>query len=228
MLYANHDFYTHIEIIPALMKTHFSPRFACLLLCAVLGLALPTTAAPILGPDGHFYDVINAPGLTWDAANAAANASSFMGLPGHLVTITSPVEDVFIDTLRNSLQLGEVWVGGFQNPITETVPTAGWTWVNGEGSFPGVVSVSPYANWQAGEPNDFYGVASEQHLAIGFFGLGGGWNDEGAIGQVAGYAVEYEARVPESGPLTLVSFLTFGGLFLVHGVYLHRSKKFVM
>ena len=202
--------------ILSFMKNLFSPIIASLLVGAFLGLAVPANAVPVVGPTGHFYDVIAGPGLAWADANAAANASSYLGLPGHLVTITGAPEDVFIDTLRNTLSFGEVWVGGFQNPTTETVPGASWTWVNGEGSFPGVNSVSPYANWTTGEPNDFYGLASEQYLAIGLSGLGGGWNDEGAIGLISGYAVEYEAAaVPEQGSLTLVSVLTFAGLFVM-------------
>jgi hypothetical protein len=178
-------------------------------------------AAPALGPTGNYYDVIAGPSISWDDANTAANATSYLGFPGHLVTISGAVEDVFIDTLRNSLGFGQVWVGGFQDPITEADPLAGWTWVNGEGTFPGVDSAIPYADWGAGEPNNFGGVL-EQHLAIGRFGLGGGWNDEGsAPSLITGYAIEFEAsRVPEHGPSSLLIAL---GVFALVGV--HRLTR---
>lgn len=218
------------------MKNAQPPTILLVLFTALLGLATPAIAAPVLGPTGNYYVVVpvGAGGITWDDANAAANASVFLGVNGHLATITSAAEDVFVDTLRfttfgspGPLQ-GEVWLGGFQSPITETVPSAGWTWVNGEGSFPGVTSVTPYANWGSGEPNDAF-MTLEQYLAIGISGpVGMGWNDEGFFFQVHGYAVEYEtSKVPEQGSLTVACLLTFVGIFAVHGFYLPRHKTAV-
>jgi hypothetical protein len=68
-------------------------------------------------------------------------------------------------------------------------------WLNGESIAP-TNSASPYTNWQNGEPNnlrrtpDAFNRASEDFLAIGLGGIFG-WNDEGALGNVWGYIVEY-------------------------------------
>ena len=118
--------------------------------------------------NGHYYDVIATNGITWNDAHADALAASYLGLEGHLVTITSAGEDSFVGALIATYASGEVWAGGFQNPITETVPTVGWTWVNGEGTFPGVNSTTPFANWNSGEPNDFYGNNPLTIFGFGF------------------------------------------------------------
>jgi len=149
---------------------------------------------------GHYYDFVSAPGISWNAANTAAQSSIYGGASGHLATLTSFAEDFFVHSNRGAL--AELWVGGFQSPAGQLVTTAGWTWVNGEGTFPGVNGGLVYSNWLPGEPNDFYGLASEQNLAVAFNGVFG-WNDEGAIGNIGGYVVEYDA-VPEPGTLSLL------------------------
>jgi hypothetical protein len=179
----------------------------------LLVAAVAASAVPSLGPDGHYYDIIADPGVDWATANTLANGMSYLGQPGHLVTITSAAEDSFVFNLIGNT--GEAWAGGFQSPSNETIPTAGWTWVNGEGTFPGSSSASPYANWQGGEPNDYYGaVLPEQWLGLG---LGGnpGWNDEGNLNLITGYAVEFEGtqtkNVPDGAP-GLAGVLTIIGL----------------
>lgn len=159
---------------------------------------LAANAAPTLGPNGHYYEFVAASQITWDAANSAANDLTFAGVDGHLATITSAAEDDFIETERQKTSLNEVWVGGFQDPIETQGAKDNWTWVNGEGSFPGDNSPPGYANWNLdnNEPNDNYGVASEQHLTVGL-GDSRKWNDEGitlatGLGSITGYVVEYE------------------------------------
>jgi hypothetical protein len=168
----------------------------------------------------HYYDVVPAAGITWDAAKDAALASFYLGLEGHLVTITSPAEHAFVNTVIAAAGLGEIYAGGFQNPVTETNPQGGWTWVNGEGTFPGVDSVSPYATWNSGEPNDFYGSASEQYLGLN---LGPGFNDEGNLELITGYVIEYDPNtirptVPDGG--STVALL--GGVLALLGLAYHR------
>ena len=142
------------------------------------------------GGNGHYYEVIPVAGITWEAANAAAAASSHEGGTGYLVTITSALEDAFVADL---ITIGEVWAGGKQDPAVSD-PTANWVWVNGEGSFPGVNGgtgyVNTYSNWSDFEPNDEGG--GEQYLGIGWTD-DKKWNDEGALGNIKGYVVEYEA-----------------------------------
>jgi hypothetical protein len=93
--------------------------------------------------NGEYYEVVAAEYIPWINAEEDALTMYYGGFEGHLATLTSQAEDTFVGDLAESTSLpgaGEVWVGGYQNPITELVATAGWTWVNDEGTFPGVDS----------------------------------------------------------------------------------------
>ncbi|HEY7642618.1 MAG TPA: hypothetical protein VH814_22985 [Steroidobacteraceae bacterium] len=180
-------------------------------IAAVLGCAaLPAGATNFTPPapvqfDGHYYQVVIANKISWDAAKAAAEQRSFQGVQGHLATIGSAAEDTFVHQLRQqvlnaphpSLSGTELWVGGFQVPCATTTPEpgCGWMWLNGESIAP-TNGPSPYTNWQSGEPNNLHRTpdslhrATEEHLAIGLNGVFG-WNDEGAFPNVWGYVVEY-------------------------------------
>ena len=129
-------------------------------------------------------------GISWGDANAAAVGSGW-----HLAVITSAAENAAV---YNNLVLpaGGIdywgyWIGGYQNPITEPVATNGWTWVTGE--------PWSYTNWNAFEPNDFYGPGSEQVLEM-IIG-NGKWNDGGDW--IAGYIAERSA-VPEPTTMLLI------------------------
>ena len=190
---------------------------AALVLVGSLGSTSTAVAAPMIyGANGHAYEVIIADAITWNDANAAATSSIFMGQSGHLATITSLGEDIFVENLR-AAALGtsgfadsEAWIGGFQ-PAGSTEPGGGWAWVNGEG-----LLADGYTNWAGGEPNDVGG--GEGFLAIGLNGLFG-WNDEGNLGGIGGYVVEYSLPVPEPTTVTLL------GLGVVSLAALRRRKS---
>lgn len=173
----------------------------------------------------HYYEVFAANGITWGSAKAAVVSPinlDHIGLRGYLATLTSPGEDAFVDQLRQTatmgmspvLTKGQVWIGGSQAD-NQASPGDGWHWENGEGPIPGTDSATPYANWGDNnaasdvEPND--GAAGENnqenHLTLGRYGLGRGWNDEGvAIPSIGGYIVEYEIVIeakddPSSGQI---------------------------
>lgn len=182
-------------------------------------------ALPIEGDGGHYYDVIQAPGITWADARVAALSSYYLGLQGHLVTITSAAEHAFVNAAIIANGGGEMWAGGYQNPAGETDPKAGWTWVNGEGNFPGYNSTTPYAFWNGGEPNDAYGPGSEQYLGLNH---GPGFNDEGNLDLIFGYVIEYDPNtipdvpgVPDAG--TTASLLA--GAFAMLGVVSRRFRR---
>jgi PEP-CTERM motif-containing protein len=172
------------------------------LIAVISGAGLSAEATPVFFPGtGHYYEVIVNGGISWADADTAAQAASYLGVQGHLVTIASGGEDAFVNAQRLLAGGGEFYAGGYQPAGGLPGAGTGWTWVNGEGSFPGTNGGSPYANWLPGEPNDFYGPGSEQFLAIGL-GNNFGWNDEGATGNISGYVVEY--NVPEPGTLGLL------------------------
>lgn len=199
-----------------------------LLTLAVSLSGVSAWAVPIAGDAGHYYDVISAPGITWADARVAALSSFYDPgsgpLQGHLVTITSATEHAFANAAIAAAGGGERWAGGYQ-PAGETSPTAGWTWVNGEGSFPGVNSVAPYAAWGGGEPNDAYGPGSEQYLGLN---LTPGFNDEGNLRNITGYVIEYDPNtipdvpgLPDTG--TTASMLV--GAFAILAAVSRRVRK---
>lgn len=172
----------------------------------LLGLGPLAANAERVPFDNHLYEVFVSDGISWDAANAAAEALIVNGVPGHLATITSEDEDEFIDGLRlatpgintSGFFDSELWIGGFQDTsISECMgengsaePGCGWKWVNNEGpisteDFP----EETYENWGPGEPNNSGG--NEDHLATGLNGVFQ-WNDEGALSGIWGYVVEWD------------------------------------
>jgi hypothetical protein len=74
-------------------------------------------AAPIRNPaNDHYYEAVaRSGGITWAAADAAASARSFNGMPGHLATITSAEEQTFIVGQFPQAINGGYWLGGFQS-----------------------------------------------------------------------------------------------------------------
>lgn len=188
-------------------------------------------ATPVLdSANGHYYDVVADLDVPWLTAEQQALTLTYNGLEGHLVTITSGAEDTFVGNLVQSYSLpggGEVWAGGYQNPSTEVNPQAGWTWVNGEGTFPGVSSASPYANWNGGEPNDAYGPASEQYLGLNLGSIGG-FNDEGNLSLISGYVIEYDPNTIPGGGLVPDGGSTAGllaGALTMVGIAARRFRK---
>jgi hypothetical protein len=144
--------------------------------------------------NGSEYKLVVDWGITWTEANSEAVSDGW-----HLATLTSSEENNYI---YNNLVLPQgpvdeidwisYWIGGFQNPITETQSSIGWEWVTGE--------TWDYTNWNSGEPNDFYGPASEYYLE--FLYSNGEWNDLGGPQWINGYIAE--RAVPEPSSILLL------------------------
>jgi hypothetical protein len=83
-------------------------RAVCSLGClSLLGALLFTGvghADPVRYPtNGHYYEAVSVPeGISWEAANAAANASTFNAMHGHLATITTLAENQFLTSRFSS------------------------------------------------------------------------------------------------------------------------------
>ena len=160
-------------------------------LCCAFLIIAPVSANPIFYEgNGHYYETIFEPGITWSEANSAAQSLTYQGVNGHLATITSEGENTFIKLNIESVYWRHYWIGGFQ-PAGSTEPDGGWQWVNGD--------EWSYTNWYRGNPDNMYGA--EDRIAI-FFHLGdegyrGGWkefHDDNGDWQVCGYIVEYDAK----------------------------------
>ena len=162
------------------------------LIAAIVAASLAPAAAQAAlvqwAGNGHWYEVILLPNVSWSTASADATSRG-----GYLATITSTGEQAFIQGLLTDNPndaLEEYWIGGFQ-PAGSTEPGGGWQWVTGE-SF-------VYTNWGSGEPNNSGGA--ESHLALDDR-YGWRWNDNtfSIDGIINGYILE----VPEPGALALL------------------------
>ena len=182
---------------------------------AFLGVGAPTIASadpifwdPGAGGNGHYYERLLSPNLTWNQANATANGLIYNNLPGHLVAITSANEQAFLQsnlTLSGNLRF---WLGGYQDTTAPDYaePVGGWRWVTGE--------TFSYANWNQSsnpsqnQPNNYNGYP-ENFMAT--YLNAWKWNDLinyplpifGTGEQPIGLIVEYQA-VPEPASVVLI------------------------
>jgi hypothetical protein len=175
-------------------------KLKALTLAAMLAAAATSVqAAPVQwttasGGNGHWYEFVGVR-VTWQQAFAAANATSFMGMPGYLATITSAEENLFASS--NVAGSIEAWLGGSDEAVEGE-----WRWMNG----PEAGQLFTFTSWftAGGEPNNTGG--GEDYLQTNHRRVAGDWNDYGGPGTGAsvqyGYVVEY--GVPEPGTLALL------------------------
>ena len=137
---------------------------------------------PMLNPaNGHYYEIVSM-NVDWGIADQTASAMTYLGMPGHLVTISDAAEDQFVYFTLAGGPLGNSWLGAYQDMTSPTFvePDGGWTWVTGE--------PFSYTNWAAGEPNN--GGGSEHYLG---YWPADQWNDYTLVSaNVATFVVEYE------------------------------------
>ena len=186
-----------MEIIPDELRGRLGMINKKLSVIAALLFGFSGSANAILF-NGHDYIAIDAEGISWDDAKAAA-------LPGyHLATISSVAENDFIRDLINLLNGEEYWLGGSQPAGSATGDD--WSWENGEGLFwdLNAAVVGAYENWNpfpepSGDGNHLAMWADDNRFGF----TAGTWNDEGAVsvdGYLDGYVLE---SVPEPGTIAL-------------------------
>jgi len=178
-------------------------------LCA----ARPTLADPILNPaNGHYYQVVHSP-VDWYEASTAAIGTSWLGISGHLATITSSDENLFLTNTFGAGSLNLCWLGGYQPPGSPE-PAGGWAWVTGE----------PFSfwGWFPSEPNND-GAGSEDRVCFAHpvQPWGKPWNDLWGEENIAGYVVEFPVPEPATGLL----FALGAGMMLCRRCRRHHGRS---
>lgn len=155
-----------------------------LILILILSLYIKVDASESkLIPDGviefnnHSYKLFNSGCTQKQAIEICEN------LGGHLLTITSEEEQMFINSVVENCTMKNIWLGG-------TYTNNEWNWITGE--------VFAYSNWNNGEPNN---VFNSQNAIMMYTYQGidndnntieiGKWNDENENGRdLDGYTSE--------------------------------------
>ncbi len=139
--------------------------------------------------NGHVYEVVTLAGESWSAANAAAESSTYLGAPGHLVSITSPEEQAFVENLIADLDKS-AFIG-----LTDRAVEGTFAWTSGE--------PTDYLNWGSGEPNDFF----DEDCSAAYGGSfpdesrRGHWNDIQCDGDATYTETHFDAYIVEyDGP----------------------------
>ena len=116
--------------------------------------------------NGHSYKIIDT-GLNWNDAKTYCES-----LGGHLVTITSGVEQAFVEELVvNRGTKGFYWTGGIRNSAGNFV------WITGE--------KFSYSNWERGQPDNAENVENIATI-YRYQGRNGMWNDLSEFGNNGG------------------------------------------
>jgi hypothetical protein len=91
------------------------------------------------GGNGHWYQLVAAPGIGWSSASGYADA-----LGATLASLTTPAENSFVVMAFAGRAARFPWIGLRQAPDAAE-PAGGWAWVSGE--------PLSWANWSPSEPN---------------------------------------------------------------------------
>ncbi len=169
--------------------------------------------------NGHYYQYVSAPPITWQQAESQAAASTYAGLPGYLATVTSTDEFNFInDVVFSAANFpsgipANVYAGGSDSAAPGT-----WSWVTGpegaENNGAGLIFysgdsvqnglIAPWDphNSQAqidGSTGEYYLYLNSWYEA-GFSPNSGTAIDSIVGGGNGGYLVEYSQQWPTSTP----------------------------
>ncbi|MEO0487838.1 MAG: hypothetical protein AAF092_18210 [Pseudomonadota bacterium] len=182
------------------MKKLLLALAGCLATSAAHAAPIQWTTAS--GGNGHWYEFVTT-ATDWNTANANAQASTFMGLQGHLVTITSADENAFV--IANLPAVDTAFFTAGSDAASVNV----WEWTSGpeagtQFSFGATAVGGAFVDWFPGEPT---GGTVENYLEVARLSGSGAsyWNDIPAFASRP-YVIEYStaAAVPLPAGVTLL------------------------
>jgi hypothetical protein len=151
----------------------------------------------MLNPDnGHYYALLGRQS-NWDAARIEAETYSFLGVPGHLATITSAAEQSYL--IQSFPSQASSWIGA-----SDAAVEGEWRWVTGPEAgdlfwMGGVDGFSvAYSNWRVDAPNNNPGYGGQDYARV----VGTLWNDTQASYETGGIV---EFSVPEPSSIALLT-----------------------
>lgn len=169
--------------------------FSFLFVFAAVGYAVPIQWELSNGGNDHWYEAVTS-AVDWQTALDLAESSTFNGMQGSLVTLTSEAESSWVWS-----NLGDV--SGYFLGGSDESEEGVWQWTTGEQWV--------YSNWNSGEPNNvpWLLVTGEDGLQ---FASNGMWNDIPVTGYYGGgYIIEYSLNsVPEPATFFLLGLGLIG------------------
>lgn len=144
------------------------------------------------GGNGHYYQRVDQPDLTFDQARQAASAMTFQGLPGHLAIFETPTYDVEVKFVHAEAYAPGVqddrvyWVGASRAASAAAGPE-GWTWVDGN-SVPPSLTTGWNIDFHEGQVAEGATFFQARDVRI--------WDYDATNSSklVSGYIVEFEPR----------------------------------
>lgn len=167
-----------------------------LMLIGLIPIGPYAHAVPVKWDDNdHYYDLIDQ-SLVWSDAEALAESLTYAGYKGHLVTINSAEENLWLtSTFGGNLTNPFHWIGAYQ--LDGSLLDQGWAWITGE--------PWTFQNWANGEPNNFWGNEDAIHFWVDIDANGQTWADTLSSFSFPSL-VEYEPAQLIPTPSTLLLF----------------------
>ncbi len=161
--------------------------------CLFVGTSASWGVPVVYSANGHYYDIVlHFTDASWVEMMLEATTLDYLGVAGHLATITSQEENDFIaDNVVTQRQYGCYFIGGYKSG-------SDWYWITGE--------PWSYTNWKPGEPTP--GEIYLSYIAYPPPDAYGQWNNVNTMWEpnaphTAHYIVEYP--VPEPGTMSLLA-----------------------
>lgn len=171
---------------------------------ATLEMSASETGAIYNVNNGHYYVYAGITGLTWAQAKTAASETTYNGLTGYLVTITSEAENNFVREKVIKQSTINAFIGATDNELDgawlwDTGPEAGTQFWSGDGS--GSAIEDRYENWGNNEPG---GGSGENYSEWSYNAQA--WNDVGGTANGwTTYVIEYGGLDGETATIETTS-----------------------